>query len=67
MHGIYYVILPLFAVLLVTLTTAALYMGVFKAHRETATFGKKTVSGIASGTLSALVWFFMYSHQYLGW
>jgi len=67
MHGIYYVILPMFAVLLVLLSTAALYMGVFKAHRETVSFTKKTISGIASGTASCLAWFFMYSHHYLGW
>jgi sorbitol-specific phosphotransferase system component IIC len=67
MHGIYYIILPFFAVLLVLLTTAALYMGVFRAHRESASFGKKTISGIASGVLSCLAWFFMYSHHYLGW
>ncbi|GEM_PF-719174 len=67
MHGIYYVILPLFAVLLVLLTSAALYMGVFRAHRDTASFGRKIFSGIAGGAISCLVWFFMYSHQYLGW
>lgn len=67
MHGIYYVILPFFAVLLVLLSTAALYMGVFKAHRETTPFGKKLCSGIAGGLLSCLAWFFMYSHHYLGW
>jgi predicted small integral membrane protein len=67
MHGIYYVILPLFAALLVLLTVAALYMGVFKAHRASASMGKKAFSGIASGVLSCLVWFFMYSHHYLGW
>lgn len=67
MHGIYYVILPLFAVLLVFLTTAALYLGVFKAGRDTASAFRKTVSGIASGAISCLAWFFMYSHHYLGW
>ncbi|WP_272699487.1 hypothetical protein [Desulfovibrio sp. Fe33] len=67
MHGIYYVILPLFAVLLVVLTTAALYMGVFKADRESASPFRKTVSGIASAAVSCLAWFFMYSHHYLGW
>lgn len=67
MHGIHYVILPLFAVLLVLLTMAALYMGVFKAHRDTASAARKAVSGVASGILACLTWFFMYSHRYLGW
>jgi len=67
MHGIYYVILPLFAALLVLLSAAALYMGVFKAHRDTATFAKKTLSGIASGAFSCLAWAAMFSHHYLGW
>lgn len=67
MHGIYYVILPLFAVLLVLLSAAALYMGLFKAHKESASFSRKTLSGIASGAVSCVAWFFMYSHHYLGW
>ena len=67
MHGIYYIIQPLFAVLLVLMTAAALYMVVFKAHRDTASFAKKVVSGITGGLFSCLAWFFMYSHQYIGW
>lgn len=67
MHGIYSIILPLFAVLLVLLTTAALYMGVFRAHRDGASAVRKALSGVASGALACLAWFFMYSHQYLGW
>lgn len=67
MHGIYYVILPLFAVLLVVLTGAALYMGVFKAHRDTASFTRKTLSGLVSGAISCLAWATLYSHHYLGW
>jgi len=67
MHGIYYVILPLVAVLLVLMSSAALYMGVFKAHRSAASFAKKMFSGVASGTVSCLVWSVLYSHHYLGW
>lgn len=67
MHGIYYILLPLFGVLLVVLTTAALYMGVFRAAGPAVSTAKKAVSGIASGVIACLAWFFMYSHQYLGW
>ncbi len=67
MHGIYYVTEPAFAVFLVLASTAALYMGIFKAHRPTMSFAKKTFSGLVSGSISCLAWFFMYSHQYLGW
>lgn len=67
MHGIYYVLLPLFAVLLVVLTTAALYMGLFRAARPTVSTARKAFSGIASGVIACLAWFFMYSHRYLGW
>lgn len=67
MHGIYYVIKPLFAALLLLLTAATLYMGVFKAQRENTSFARKTISGICSGAISAVSWFFMYSHHYMGW
>lgn len=67
MHGIYYIIKPLFALFLILATSAALYMGIFKAHRETATFKKKTLSGIASVLLSCCIWAVLYSHHYLGW
>ncbi|NDV19842.1 hypothetical protein GO013_10460 [Pseudodesulfovibrio sp. JC047] len=67
MHGIYYVILPLFAVLLVLLSASALYMGVFRAHGDTVSYTKKVFSGIASGVVSCLVWSILYSHHFLGW
>ncbi|WP_243545710.1 hypothetical protein [Pseudodesulfovibrio tunisiensis] len=67
MHGIYYITEPTLAAFLVLASTAALYMGAFKAHKSTASLVKKAFSGIASGTVSALAWFFMYSHQHLGW
>lgn len=67
MHGIYFLLQPLFMVLLVLAGAAALYMGVFKAHRPGAGFARKAVSGVLSGVLSATVWAISYSHHYLGW
>ena len=67
MHGIYYILLPLFAALLVVLTTAALYMGVFRAAGPAVSTTRKAFSGIASGVIACLAWFFLSSHQYLGW
>jgi hypothetical protein len=46
---------------------AAIYMGLFKAHRLTASFSRKVFSGIAAYAISATAWFFIYSHHYLGW
>jgi hypothetical protein len=46
---------------------AAIYMGVFKAHRPETGFGKRIFSGIASYGISALAWLAMYSYHYLGW
>ncbi|WP_461208617.1 hypothetical protein [Desulfocurvus sp. DL9XJH121] len=65
MHGIYLYLQPAFLVVLVLATAAALYMGIFKAHRKGA--GAKALWGTASGVLSAAVWAFFYSHQYMGW
>jgi hypothetical protein len=46
---------------------AALHMVIFKVHRETASFPWKVFGGIAAYGISAVAWFFMYSHHYLGW
>jgi hypothetical protein len=61
------IIFILTAVLLFLSTGAALYMGVFKAHRENTAFVRKLFSGIISYGFSAVSWFFMYGHSYLGW
>lgn len=53
--------------LLVVSSGRALHMGVFKAHRENTTFLKRTIGGIVSYALSAIVWLAMYSHHYMGW
>ncbi|MFA7167116.1 MAG: hypothetical protein WC124_14910 [Desulfoplanes sp.] len=67
MHGIYYYLEPLFMVFLMLVTTAALYMGIFKADHTSTSFSKKIFSGIASGVFSVAAWSFLYSHHYLGW
>jgi hypothetical protein len=46
---------------------AAIHMGFFKAHRETASFTRRVLGGVAAYGMSAGIWFFMYSHHYLGW
>jgi len=55
------------AVLLVLSSGAALHMGIFKTFGPKKSPGFKAVSGIISYGLSGIVWFFMYSHHYLGW
>lgn len=62
-----YVVLILLACLLVLATGAALYIGVFKASRPDIGLGRKILSGLASGMVATVIWFFFYSHQYLGW
>lgn len=53
--------------LLIIASGAALYMGLFKAHRDGAGFVKKALGGVVSFGLSAAVWLAMYSHHYLKW
>ncbi len=54
-------------VLLCLASGAAIHMVIFKAHRETASFSRRVLGGIAAFGISAVIWFFMYSHHYLGW
>lgn len=67
MHGIHLYLQPAFMLVLVLATGAALYMGLFRAHRTGLGLGRKILCGLASGVLSAVVWNILYSHQYLGW
>ena len=67
MHGIYFYLQPLFMLLLVFAGATALYMCLFKAHREDTGAARKAVSGVLSGVASATVWAISYSHCYLGW
>jgi hypothetical protein len=46
---------------------AAIHLGLFKTHRETASFTCKVLGGVAAYGISAVIWFFMYSHHHLGW
>jgi hypothetical protein len=46
---------------------AAVHMGVFKSHRKEKGSGYNVLTGMGSYGLSALFWFFCYSHHYLGW
>ena len=54
-------------IILVLSGGAAIHMGVFRAHRPEAGFGKKVFGGIVSYGISALAWLAMYSYHYLGW
>ena len=67
MHGLFYYTQPLFALILFLFTGVALFMGVFKAHKETASLPKKIGVGVLSGLISVIGWGFMYSWTYLSW
>lgn len=67
MLGIYFYLQIAFGIFLLWATSAALYMGVFHAHRGTVALGRKTVAAIVSVGLSAIIWFFLYSWTYLSW
>ncbi|HDI59450.1 MAG TPA: hypothetical protein ENF48_03675 [Desulfobacteraceae bacterium] len=60
-------VLTLTALLLFLATSATLYMGVFKAHREGAGWPRKLFSGLAASALSAIFWAGAYGYHYLGW
>jgi len=62
-----FIVFILLAILLFLAGGAALHMGVFKAHCEETGFTGKVFGGIVSYGISGAVWFFMYSHHYLGW
>ena len=67
MHGLYAYTEPLFMLLLLLATATALFMGVFRANRETLAFSWKLAAGIASGLISVVVWYLMYTWTYLSW
>ena len=46
---------------------AALHLGLFRAHRQDAGFGRRVLGGILSYGMSAVIWLLMYSYHYLGW
>ena len=48
MLGIYFYLQIAFAVFLLWATSAALYMGVFHAHRNTVALGRKSLAAVVS-------------------
>ncbi len=54
-------------ILLVLASTASMYMGLFKAHREEVSLGKKTFASLTSSLISMVAWFLLFSHYYIGW
>lgn len=67
MLGIYFYLQIAFGIFLLWATSAALYMGVFHAHRETVAMSCKAIAGVVSVVVASAVWFFMYSWTYLSW
>lgn len=61
------VVFTLMTTLLVLATGAALFMGIFKGHREKVSLPGKIISGLVSFTLSAAFWYGAYGYHYLGW
>ncbi len=67
MTGIYFYLQILFAMLLFWAWSAAIYMGIFHAHRPGTGSGRRGLSALASASASAVICFFMYSWSYLSW
>lgn len=54
-------------VMLFLLTGSALFMGVFKGHKETVSLGRKVLGRGVSYGISLVFWCSCYSWHYLGW
>ena len=67
MSGIAFYTQIVFSVFLLWATSAALYMGVFHAHRDTVSLRSKHLRGVFSVILACVIWFFLYSWSYLSW
>ncbi|MFZ5813342.1 MAG: hypothetical protein ACOY4F_14990 [Thermodesulfobacteriota bacterium] len=61
------VVFILLAVLLTLSTSAALYLGVFRAGGGGVGLGRKALAGLSSGAVSIAIWGVLYSQHYLGW
>ena len=61
------IVSTLFLFILFLAGGAVLFMGVFKAHKNGTGFAKKCISGVTAYTLSAVIWFGLYSYQHMGW
>ncbi|MBO4316839.1 MAG: hypothetical protein J5855_00980 [Mailhella sp.] len=67
MTGIYFYLQILFAIVLLWAWAAAIYMGIFHAHRPQVSTGRKHLSAVVSTLCSGIICFFMYSWSYLSW
>jgi hypothetical protein len=67
MHGIFFYFQVAFMLLLFLATGSALYMGVFRAHRDGLSLSSKVVRGMLSAFMSVAMWFGLYSWSYLSW
>jgi len=67
MNGLVLIVEPMFMILLILATAAALYMGLFKARGALVSAPRKWLSGIVSGLVSGIAWMLMYSWYYLSW
>ncbi|HJD97343.1 hypothetical protein [Mailhella massiliensis] len=67
MTGITFYLQICFALLLFQATATAIFMGVFHAHREGCSAGRRHLCLAASALLSFAICFFLYSWSYLSW
>lgn len=67
MHGLYFVTNLIFFAVLLLATGAALYMGVFRAHRDGVSMASKFFRGVLSALISGATWFGLSSWTYLSW
>ncbi|MBG0776132.1 MAG: hypothetical protein H0S85_06815 [Desulfovibrionaceae bacterium] len=61
------IVFSLLAALLVSATTMALYLGLFRCGRSEIGPGRKALCGALSGSLALLTWGLLYTQTYLGW
>jgi hypothetical protein len=67
MHGIFFYLETFFMLFILFATGAALYMGIFKAHKSSVSLGAKLASGFLSAIIAGATWFGLYSWSYLSW
>ena len=67
MHGLFFLTQLAFMMVLLLATGSALYMGVFRAHRDGVSFPAKIVRGLLSAFMSVMLWSGLYSWSYLSW
>ena len=67
MLGLYFVGQIFLAIVLVWAVAAAVYMGIFHAHRNSVALGFKTLAGFVSISISLVLCYLAYSWTYLSW